>query len=430
MKRIILISFIITLCSYYSTAQTSAKIKKLEQQRKTALAEIETTNKLLNETKKTTNNLMVRLNLLVEQINSRRKVISLLNQEVEELNKELAAKEQNIQALERELQFKRTNYAESLVKMQSKKKVQDQVLFILSADNFAQSYRRLRYLKEYAAYQKIQAKEIGQKQEEIRKEQEGLKRGRQDKLALLQDKEKESKSLQNEEKTKQEEVSGLKQKEKTLQAQLEKKKKQAQALNRQIEKAIADEIERAEKAAQAHAKAKKKAQESGKEVTPSTAGPERIAETSGGYAMTKEERKLSSNFAGNKGKLPFPIKGKYKIVSRFGQQKHQELKYVTTNNNGIDLQTMPGTDACAVFNGEVTSIFMVPGFNQSVIVRHGNYLTVYSNLQNVYVKNGDRVTTGKALGRIFTDTEEDNTTILHFELWKEKTKLNPEPWLD
>ena len=442
MKKHLLI-LILLLLPFGLMAQTSSKIKSLEKQRKEALAEIEVTNKLLSETKKTTTNLLGRLNLLVERINSRRKVITILNQEVEALNKDLQEKETNIRTLERELKLKRGNYAQSLQKMQTNRKAQGQLLFVLSAENFSQSYRRLRYLKEYATYQKVQAQDIIQKQEELKKEKESLEQGKQEKLALLQDKEKENQLLQDEEKTKQTEVSGLKKKEKTLQSQLSQKQKQAQALNKQIEKAIAEEIERAEKAARkaeearlaAEKKAKEKAKESGTTATqpvqPATpAAPERVAETAGGYAMTKEERKLSTNFANNKGSLPFPIKGRYKIIGRFGQQKHQELKYVTTNNNGIDIQTSPNNEACAVFNGEVTSVFVVPGYNNSVIIRHGNYLTVYANLQSVYVKTGTKVTTGQAIGKIFTDAEEGNITILHFELWKEKVKLNPEAWLN
>lgn len=155
-----------------------------------------------------------------------------------------------------------------------------------------------------------------------------------------------------------------------------------------------------------------------------------VADTKGGYAMTKAEKQLSDNFANNRGRLPYPVAGRHTIVATFGEQQHQELKYVRTSNSGIDIQTSPGADARAVFNGEVTRVFVVPGYNNSVIVRHGNYLTVYSNLSQVYVKAGDRVSTRQAIGRIYSDPEDGNSTILHFQLWKEKTKLNPQPWLE
>lgn len=421
-----------------ASAQTSSRIRNLEQQRKEALAEIETTNKMLRETKRTTTNLLVRLNLLVEQIASRRKVINLLNQEIAEFDKELRWKELNIKMLEKELQFKRKNYAELLVKMQYKKKAQDYLLFILSAESFSQSYRRARYLREFSAHQKQQAKEIIQKQEELTKERQELDKSRQAKLALLQNKESERLALQSEEENKQSEVTGLKKKEKTLQAQLNEKRKQAQELNRQIERAINEEVERAEREAKAAAKAaaeakavkEKNAKETGKPLPVEKAEPERVAEISGGYAMTKEERKLSADFAGNKGKLPFPIKGRYKITARFGAQKHQELKFVTIENNGIEIETTANADAYSVFNGEVTSVFAVPGYNNAVIVQHGNYRTIYANLRQVYVKKGDRISTGQSIGKIYTEVEKGNTATLYFELRKEKAKLNPEPWLN
>ena len=208
----------------------------------------------------------------------------------------------------------------------------------------------------------------------------------------------ESRKLQTEESSQKEEVQQLNKKQKQLQADLKKKKKQADALNRQIEKQIAEEIARAEaeaKAARERAAraernrlAREKAAASGKKVPetkPETepVREERVADTKGGYAMTKAEKRLSDDFASNKGRLPYPVSGRHTIVAAFGEQQHQELKYVRTNNSGIDIQTAPGTDARAVFNGEVTRVFVVPGYNNSVIVRHGNYLTVYSNLSQV-----------------------------------------------
>lgn len=157
---------------------------------------------------------------------------------------------------------------------------------------------------------------------------------------------------------------------------------------------------------------------------------ERTAETAGGYAMTKEEKALSSNFAQNRGSLPVPVTGRYTVVGHFGQQQHENLVHVVTNNNGVDIRTESGADARCVFKGVVTKVFVVPGYNSSVIVRHGNYLTVYSNLSRVYVKAGDQVGTKQAIGKIYFDAEEGNQAILHFQVWKEMTKQNPEGWVN
>lgn len=432
MKYIWIVIF--TLTALTAFGQKSAKVRQLEEQRKKALAEVEMTNQLLKETTLTAQNSLNRLNLLSQQILARKKVISLLNQEVDEIDNQIAASRREINKLEKELAEKRTNYGKSAQSLYKRRNSQDKLLFILSADNFAQSMRRMRYLREYSEWQKRQATDIIDKQTEINLKQQQLEKTRTEKNALLGTREEEAQKLQTEESSQKVEVQELSKKQKQLKDELSKKQKQANTLNRQIEQQIAEEIARAEAEAKAarerERRAREKAKDEGKEPAPEPIREERVAETKGGYAMTKAEKKLSDDFASNHGRLPFPVTGRYTIVGTFGEQQHSELKYVRTNNSGIDIQTTPAGDARAIFNGEVTRVFVVPGYNNSVIVRHGNYLTVYSNLSQVYVKAGDKVSTRQAIGKIFTDTEAGNATILHFQLWKEKTKLNPTPWLD
>ncbi len=407
--------------SAIATAQTTPQIKQLEVQRKAALKEIEITTKLLEEATKSAKNSLNRLNLLSSQILSRKKLINTLNQEVEEINLQIKRMNDEVAVLEKELGGKKEKYAHSLRGIYKRRTEQDKLLFILSSDNFAQSLRRIRYMREYSDWQKLQAAGISQKQKEINKKKEETKRVLSEKEQLLSQREDEHSKLQKEETNQKKETQELSKKQKNLQADLRKKKKQADDLNARIEKLIAEEIARAEAEARA---AREKARAEGKE-------PEvvRKAESKGGYAMTKEEQKLSADFGSNKGKLPSPLNQSHTIVSRFGRQQHAELKNVVVFNNGIDIQTTPGADAQAVFNGVVTRVFVVPGFNNAVIVRHGNYLTVYSNLSEVYVKNGEKVTTRQRLGRVFTDAEDGNATILNLQLWKETTKLDPAPWL-
>lgn len=398
--------------------QKSAKVRELENQRKAALAEIEMTNKLLSETRRSAQNSLNRLNLLSQQILQRKKVISLLNQEINVIDKEIEDIRTELSKLGNELDSKRDNYGKSVQNLQKRLNSQDRLLFILSADNFSQSLRRMRYLREYADWQKRQAGEIMGKQRQIQEKRDELEKTREEKQQLLITRESESRKLQDEEVGQKREVDELNKKQRQLQADLKKKQQQANALNRQIEKQIAEEVARAEAEARA-----------AKEGESKSTVKERVADSKGGYAMTKEEKKLSDNFAGNRGRLPFPVSGQYTIVSTYGEQQHPELKYVKTQNNGIDIQTTAGAEARAVFNGEVTAVFVVPGYNNSVIVRHGNYLTIYSNLIEVFVKKGDKVSTRQALGRIYTDSENDNSTILSFQLWKEKVKQNPLVWL-
>lgn len=422
---------IVCIFAVFTTfAQKSARIRELENQRKTALREIELTNLLLSETRESAQNSLNRLNLLAQQIEQRRKVVFLLNQQILVIDKEIADIRNEIFSLEKELSVKRNRYGFSIQKLQKHNTAQDKLLFIFSAGNFTQSFRRMRYLREYADWQKKQANEISGRQKTIKTKWEELEKTRIEKQSLLYAREEETKTLEEEERLQKKGIDDLNKKQRQLQDDLKKKQRQAEALNRQIEKQIAEEVARAE----SEARLSRELEEKSKANNPASAKPgtdanKRIADAKGGYAMTKEEKLLSDHFASRKGRLPAPVTGQYSIVSMFGEQQYQDLKYVRIINNGIDIQATANSEARAVYDGKVTSVFVQRGFNNSVIIRHGNYLTVYSNLSEVYVKQNDQVKARQSIGKIFADSENDHATILHFELWKEREKQNPQPWL-
>ena len=409
MRFSIVILFLLVFSPLF--AQQSAPVKKLENERQKLMQEMELTTRLLNENKKTTTTALNRLNLLAQQIASRKEIIGLLNNEITSIDEEIFSREKQIHDLEKNLEQKKKNYVEAIQKIYIKKNSQDNLLLILSAENFTQSFRRILYLREYSNWRKTQACEIKERQAIVNEEKNNLLRTKEEKNVLLGERKKEEIKLSKEESYKKEEIKSLQSNQKKLQNELAKKKKQAADLNKKIEKIIAEEVEKARKEAQ------KK-------------GTNRAAETKGGYAMTKEEKALSSNFVKNKGKLPFPLKGAYKIVSHFGVNNYKEIKNVSVNNNGIDIETTSGNEARAIFEGVVSRVFTLPGYNNSVIIRHGNYLTLYSYIDQVYVKQGEKVKTGQALGKIHTNKENGNATILHFELWREQTSQNPLPWLN
>ena len=396
------------------SAQQSIRVHELEKQRLATLAAIEETNQLLKENTLTASNALNRLNLLIQQIDSRKKIIQLLNQEISSLDDDIDFKETQTQSLEKELDVKKQHYAASIRKMYLHKNNIDNLLFILSSQSFTQSFHRIMYLKAYSGWQKKQAEDITEKQNTINEERTLLIARRNEKLNLLNERQSEENQLAKEEENKKSEVQTLEKNKKKLQNDLAKKEKQANALNRQIEKIIAEEVLKSEQAAKA---------------TKSKSEENRTAEVKGGYQMTQSERTLSSSFAENKGKLPFPLKGNFKIVGYFGIHQHKELSKITTNNNGIDIETTPGNEAKAIFNGVVSRVFTLPGYINSIILRHGNYLTLYCNLEQVYIKQGDTVKTGQAIGKIYTDNEKGNSTLLHFEIWKEQTKLDPLLWI-
>lgn len=401
---------VITVFVNLSVLGQTTKIKELEIQRKQMLLEISNTDKLLRETKKTTSTLLTRMKLVSEQIASRKKVVILLNGEIEVIDGQQADLEAEIKALEVELKGKQESYAKTVDAVLRNRQNQNKLLFILSGKSLAESYRRLRYLREYSEYRSNQANEIKQKQEERRQKQEALTRAKAEKVVLLKQREIERSNLQKEEQGYQANVKEAQQKQKDLQKILSEKKKQADKLNKEIEKLIAEDIARKEREAKKRAQAQKGSSVSTKD------------------AISEADIKLSGSFAANRGKLPIPITGSYAITTRFGTQYHQQWKNVSTTSNGIDLQSQPGAQARSVFDGEVTMVANMPGYNNCIIVRHGGYYTFYGNISSLMVKKGDKVKTNQVLGLVYTDPD-TNRSELHFQLWKGTVKQNPEPWL-
>lgn len=463
-----------------SVAQTS-KIRQLEIQRKKALIEIENTNKLLIDTKKITQNLSTRIKLISNQIDSRKQVVSLLEQEAQALAVQQDITQKEIAKLEVELKGKQANYAKAIQGMIYRKQSENKLLYILSGKSLAESLRRMRFLKEYSEWRSKEADEIKVKAQLLHQKRADLEQQRKSKIVLMNQKGAEQLTLKKEEDAHKQEISEAQQKQKELQGIISDKRKQANLLNAQIEKLIAEEVARqeqearrkaeeraqrlaAERKARELAAAKEQAEREAKEnaekvnTTPSKTKNKPNAnkpkvnkpteaktdnETRPRISQPVEEKTarnsepvlkelpsenvaLSNSFAANKGRLPVPVSGRYSIVSGFGE--HQQSQYVTTNSNGIDIQTQSGADARAAFNGEVSKIVAFPGYNNCIIIRHGNYYTFYGNIQNVFVHVGENVRTGENIGKIFTDPD-TGVTKMHFQLWNGTSKQNPTTWL-
>ncbi|MGL5731297.1 MAG: murein hydrolase activator EnvC family protein [Bacteroidales bacterium] len=440
--RLFILSLFALLCMQ-GWGQSQKQLKELERKRKAALEQMEITDNLLQSNKKDAASTLNKIQLLGKQIEVRRSYIDALNGEVDVLEKQIRNVDRDVKDLQFELSMKKQNYAKAMQGMNKRKSSYDKLMFIFSADNLAQIYRRIRYLREYSVWRRIQSEEIMEKTKTLEQKRLELQNARKEKAKLLGEREVERKNLESEEHKQKEASKELNKKRKELQTQLKKQKQQAEALNNRIQQIIEEEARRAAEEARRAAEAKRKAAEAARrkaaagssssssaEKPSASTSQERVSESKGGYAMTKQEQQLSTNFGANRGKLPMPLRGRYVIIGRFGIQQSKDHKYVQTENKGIDILTNPGTEARSVFNGVVSMVFVVPGFNNTVMVRHGNYLTVYSNLSSVYVKKGDNVTTGQALGEVYSDKDENNRTVLHFQLWKETTKLNPELWLN
>lgn len=409
-------------------AQSNKLIKELESKRGALQKQIAESESLLQTTTKNVGSQLKGLAALTGQIEERKRYILAINSDMDAIDRELVSLERQLNQLQKELKDKKTKYAASVNYLYRNHTIQDKLLFIFSAQTLEQTYRRLRYVREYASYQRMQGEEIQKKQKQINDKRAELTEARKAKENLLKERENEKTTLERQEKEQKALVDSLRKKQRSLQSEINKKRKEANQLNARIDRLIAEEIEkarkRAEEEAQREAAARKKVE---KTESPSATKPK--AEPLEAYTMNKADRELSGSFASNRGKLPVPVTGPYIITSHYGEYTVPGLRGVKLDNKGIDIQAKPGAQARAVFNGKVAAVFQLNGlFN--ILVRHGAYISVYCNLSTASVKADDTVKTGQTLGTIFSDGADGGRTVLHFQLRREKEKLNPEPWLN
>ena len=418
MKNILLLC-LTCLFVWNVSAQTTQKIKELENQRNELQQQIAESETLLRSTKKDVKSQLDNLALINGQIADRKKYINAIERDVKSLNNEINALQRQLKTLQRDLKDKKDKYESSVQYMYRNKSIHEKLLFIFSADNLSQTYRRMRYVREYANYQRLQAIEIERKQKQVNVKKAELETTREAKEKLLEEGEAEKKKLEKQEKEKQGILNGLKRKQRGIQSEINKKRRSADRLNAQIDRLIEQEIEKARK------RAEEEARKVGKKAGEKSAGKQPVQKgTVDKFRMNSEDRQLSGTFESNKGRLPMPITGPYVIVGRYGQ--YAVTKNVRLDNKGIDIRGKEGAKARAVFDGEVSAIFKYNGLS-NVLVRHGNFISVYCNLSSVSVAKGSKVKARDEIGVIQKDAS--GNAVLHFQLRKETTKLNPELWL-
>ena len=402
------------------SAQTTKKIQELENQRNELQQQIAASETLLRSTKKDVKSQLDNLALINGQIEDRKKYIRSIENDVQSLNNEINTLQRQLRGLQRELKDKKDKYGASVQYMYRNKSIQEKLMFIFSAENLSQTYRRLRYVREYADYQRLQAIEIERKQKQVEAKKAELEATRIAKEKLLKEGEDEKKKLEKQEKDKQTILNGLKRKQRNIQNEINKKRRSANRLNAQIDRLIEQEIEKARKRAEEEARKKGSKPTEQPKVVEKPVAKGMVDK----FRMNTEDRKLSGSFEKNRGILPMPITGPYVIVGRYGQ--YAVTKNVRLDNKGIDIRGKAGAKARAIFDGEVSAIFKYNGLN-NVLVRHGNYISVYCNLSTVVVTKGTKVTTRQEIGTVHADAS--GNPVLHFQLRKETAKLNPEVWL-
>ncbi|MCX6242168.1 MAG: peptidoglycan DD-metalloendopeptidase family protein [Bacteroidetes bacterium] len=403
---------LIFLLSVAAFGQTDKE--KLQKTKKQLEDEIRYTNDLLEKTKQSKQVSMERLKILNQRIRSREALIATINTELGQIDMNIQVENVELDRMSQQLKALKTDYARMICHAYRTMNGRNKLMFIFSAKDFNQAWQRIKYYQQYSEYRRRQAERIESTTHVIDSQRKDLEAKKQEKLTLFETQQKEKVKLDLEKQDKAKTVKELSSKEKQLIATLKTKQQAAARLQYEIEKLISAEISASEE---------RMRRSEGKEKKPAS----HIVSGPATYEMTPSERNLSSSFAANRGRLPWPCDRGF-ISGTFGEHPHPVLERVKVKNNGVDITTQPNAQVKAVFNGKVSKIMSFPNLNNVVIVRHGEYLTVYSNLEIVSVKEGQEVTTRQAIGKVQTNVDEQKTE-LHFEIWKGKIIQNPESWL-
>ena len=470
-------------------------IKGLQSQRQQIQQQIKEQERRLQNNKRDVKKRLENLMILNTEIADKRKTIDTIRRDINTLDGNIVILDNQLKTLSNELEDRKQKYRTSLRYMHRNRSLQSRLMFIFSAKNFTQMYRRLRFMREYAGYQRVQGEAVKVMQEQVAEARQELTAAKRQKNDLLYRDVQEQKALEGKQEEQKQVVSTLQKQQKTIEGIISEQRKKDIALNAQIDKLIAEEVARAKARAEAEARkkaaeeaarkraaelerkraaaeaarrenerriaeakareerAKAEARAAARKSAEEKAAAEREARVAENarreaerqaaadakarekemaevkketkqetYFVSTEDQRISGSFESNKGRLPMPITGPYRIVSHFGQYNVEGLKGVTLDNKGINIKGQAGAQARSIFDGEVSAVFGIGGV-MGVMVRHGSYISVYCNLSSVSVRKGQKVSTRQALGTIGSEN------ILQFQLRKQVAKLNPESWL-
>jgi septal ring factor EnvC (AmiA/AmiB activator) len=398
MKKAIFSGLLMILWMLAGFLTHAQSLEELRKKKLSASEEIRYTNDLLGKVNESQKATLGKLRLLNKQIEQRNRLISVISSEVSLLQMLIDDNTTVVEILTSDLERIKQEYTQMVRFAWKNRNTYDKILFFLSAKNFNEAFRRYVYFRQYAEYRVKQTEIMASLQIILTEKLNDLQIQQGVQQSVITEKVQENRKLTVQKKQQDSVAKDLQKKKADLQKKLAQQRSIELQLAAEIQKIIDEET--------------KKAVKSGKP----------------GFTMTPEQELAGSNFEQNRKRLPWPVE-KGVITERFGVHAHPVLEKVTVNNNGISIATEPGTKARAVFNGEITRVFGITGGNMAVIIRHGHYLTVYSNIVNVTVKKGDRISVRQNLGTVYSDTGDDNKTILKFQIWKESRKLDPEDWL-
>lgn len=393
---------IFCLCTVAMNAQ-SKKQKELEAKRQSILKEIQQINTLLFTKKKEEKSIISTVEDLNYKVNVRKNLIKVTNDQANLLTREINANQNQISSLRDQLKYLKEDYAAMVIKSYKSKSEQSRVMFLLSSDNFKQAYKRLQYIRQYANYQKQQGEEIKRKTEQLQELNSTLLQQKKDKDKLIEENRLAKQKLEEDVKEHQRLMASVRKNMTAYASQIKSKQQEADRIDREIEKLVREAI----------AASNKKAGKSEK--------------SSKGFALTPEAKALEAKFESNKGKLPWPVRtGVIKV--RYGKQRSSIDNTVEINSSGIRIATDKNAKVRAVFNGEVLAVQGTKTGNPWILIRHGNYITVYKNLSKVFVVTGDKVVTNQDIGEVFTDPS-TGECMLSFHVYKDSKFQDPAVWI-
>lgn len=380
--------FLLAVLSVQGQSLTDLRAKKVN-----TTQVIQYTSTLLQEAQKSEKATLSKLQLLNSQIQNRNQLIQSINDEINVFERYIDENTQVSELLKSDLEVLKKEYAAMIRFAQKNKNSYDMLIFLLSSENLNQAYKRMLYLRQYAKYRKSQAEVIQSISSLLDQKVAELEEQKQEKARLLASKNQEARQLVGEKNQQSRQVQSLQQQQRDLRKKLREQQQEQEKLDREIERLLAEEA--------------KKARETGE------------------FEMTPEQKLLAADFENNRGRIPWPVE-RGVITERFGVHTHPVLKNIQVKSNGIEITTQAGSEVRAVFDGQVSRVFAISGGNMAVIIRHGSFLSVYSNLKEVNVVAGQQVKTKQRIGAIFSD---ENKTALKFQVWRENEKMNPEDWI-
>ncbi|SHI38646.1 murein hydrolase activator EnvC family protein [Flavobacterium terrae] len=397
-----ILSFLVLFSTLTVFSQEEDRQRKLEQQKAKLLDEIREQEQLLKTQKKKEKSVVSVVVQQTAKINLQQKLINVTEKQKKVLGNSMYINQIKVNGLKKDLAVLKEDYAEMIVKSYKSRSEQSKAMFLLSSENFLQAYKRAQYMKQYSNYRRMQGEEIKTKTEELEQYNNKLSVQRKEKEKLIAESEKEKQELEKEKQEQQRLLNSIKKDKTKIIAEIKKKQRESRAIEKQIERLIRDAI----------AAANKKAGNTTNTTT---------------FVLTPEAKELANDFRSNKGRLPWPVE-KGLLTKKFGRQPHPLEPSIMIESSGVEISSEKGAKARAVFNGEVSEVQMAANGTATIVVRHGDFITTYSNLGKVYVGKGDKVSTKQSIGELHFNTFTEKA-ILKFLIYQNTTKLNPQTWI-